>query len=222
MAQKQDEAGEEEYEEIEDESLVLVELTGIMDTEFLRTGSGQCKFVGIDSEQPVLQIDRYIFTGSYEDAVGTCVMFEEGSQEEEDQQTYMCHTAKKLTMTRSFLTSKNDDTDSMSFLREDTPHHRRALKIASSCTLHVKPDKAASKGVATEGRQEPNRTERTSQGTGDVEMVEDVENITETSKQVESHVEDSDDRIGERTQLGGDRATTETGDREKETALSDR
>eukprot|EP00058_Branchiostoma_floridae_P027617 XP_002613108.1 hypothetical protein BRAFLDRAFT_89993 [Branchiostoma floridae] len=201
MAQKQDDAEAEEYEEIEDESLVLVELTGIIDSDFLRTGSGQCKFVGIDSEQPVLQMDRYIFAGEYEDTVGTCVMFEEESLDEEEGDTqlaYMCHTAKKLNMTRSFLTSKNDDTDAMSFLREDNPYHRRALKIASSCTLHVKPDKSASEGTTSDGREVPSSGEKPREGTEDVEMIEDVG--TEKLKHVESHVKDSHDRIGDETQ----------------------
>ncbi|XP_066277072.1 general transcription factor 3C polypeptide 6-like [Branchiostoma lanceolatum] len=216
MAQKQHDTEAEEYEEVEDESLVLVELTGIIDTDFLRTGSGQCKFVGIDSEQPVLQMDRYVFTGEYEDTVGTCVLFEEGSQDEDGdtQLTYMCHTAKKLAMTRSFLTSKNDDTDSMSFLREDNPYHRRAMKLASSCRLHVKPDKSASEGTASEV---PSSSERPREGAEDVEMIEDIEPL--------KRVEDSGNRISEETQpeKDGDIFTTETVDVEKEKEMpSDR
>uniref|UniRef100_G1U056 Transcription factor TFIIIC triple barrel domain-containing protein n=1 Tax=Oryctolagus cuniculus TaxID=9986 RepID=G1U056_RABIT len=59
------------------EQLVLVELSGIMDSDFLSKCENKCKILGIDSERPILQVDRYVFAGEYEDTLGTCVIFEE-------------------------------------------------------------------------------------------------------------------------------------------------
>ncbi|XP_021568527.1 general transcription factor 3C polypeptide 6 isoform X3 [Carlito syrichta] len=69
-------AGEEEEEE-EEEQLVLVELSGIIDSDFLSKCENKCKILGIDTERPILQVDSYVFAGEYEDTLGTCVIFEE-------------------------------------------------------------------------------------------------------------------------------------------------
>ena len=34
---------------------------------------------GIDTDKPLLQIGSYVFSGEYEDALGTCILFEENS-----------------------------------------------------------------------------------------------------------------------------------------------
>ncbi|XP_066104465.1 general transcription factor 3C polypeptide 6 isoform X3 [Saccopteryx bilineata] len=67
--------GEEEVEEAE--QLVLVELSGIIDSDFLSKCENKCKILGIDTERPILQLDNYVFAGEYEDTLGTCVIFEE-------------------------------------------------------------------------------------------------------------------------------------------------
>ncbi|XP_027458353.1 general transcription factor 3C polypeptide 6 isoform X4 [Zalophus californianus] len=72
------EGGEEEEEEEEEaEQLVLVELSGIIDSDFLSKCENKCKILGIDTERPILQVDSYVFAGEYEDTLGTCVIFEE-------------------------------------------------------------------------------------------------------------------------------------------------
>ncbi|XP_036025149.1 general transcription factor 3C polypeptide 6 isoform X5 [Onychomys torridus] len=74
-----EEEEEEEEEEIEEvEQFVLVELSGIIDSDFLSKCENKCKILGIDTERPILQVDSYVFTGEYEDTLGTCVIFEEG------------------------------------------------------------------------------------------------------------------------------------------------
>ncbi|KAG7454798.1 hypothetical protein MATL_G00263500 [Megalops atlanticus] len=100
---------EEEWEE--EEQLVVVELSGIIDSDFLTKCQGKVKIVGIDTEQPIMQVGRYVFAGEYEDVLGTCVVFEEkqGSDarpEASPQLRYRCHTVKKLMMQRTFLTEK--------------------------------------------------------------------------------------------------------------------
>ncbi|XP_040199141.1 general transcription factor 3C polypeptide 6 [Rana temporaria] len=104
---------DEEYEE--EEHLVSVELTGIIDSDILEKCSNKCKILGINTEKPFLQVDKYVFAGEYEDALGTCVIFEEildhGDAESKPKLKYKCHTVKKLNMTRTFLTEKKEGDD---------------------------------------------------------------------------------------------------------------
>ncbi|XP_067915489.1 general transcription factor 3C polypeptide 6 isoform X1 [Heterodontus francisci] len=117
-----------------EEQLVVVELSGIIDPDFLLRCRNECKIVGIDTEQPVMQVDRCVFAGEYEDVLGTCVIFEETSEpaqnvakvelpqslgfvadpEMEDKPSlkYKCHTAKKLLMKRTFLSEKKEGEES--------------------------------------------------------------------------------------------------------------
>ncbi|XP_041059411.1 general transcription factor 3C polypeptide 6 isoform X2 [Carcharodon carcharias] len=64
----------------EEEQLVVVELSGIIDPDFLLKCRNECKIVGIDTEQPIMQVDRCVFAGEYEDVLGTCVIFEETTE----------------------------------------------------------------------------------------------------------------------------------------------
>ncbi|KAM5170027.1 general transcription factor 3C polypeptide 6 [Mantella aurantiaca] len=105
---------EDEYEE--EEHLVSVELTGIIDSDILEKCNNRCKILGINTEKPFLQVDKYVFAGEYEDALGTCVIFEEPLEHGEGDNAkpklkYKCHTVKKLNMTRTFLTEKKDGDD---------------------------------------------------------------------------------------------------------------
>ncbi|KAG8440118.1 hypothetical protein GDO86_006057 [Hymenochirus boettgeri] len=94
------------------EQLVMVEFTGIIDSDILRKCDKKCKILGINTEMPFLQVDKYVFVGEYEDVLGTCVIFEEISNQvdgdRKPQLKYKCHTMKKLNMTRTFLTEKKD------------------------------------------------------------------------------------------------------------------
>ncbi|XP_074846843.1 general transcription factor 3C polypeptide 6 isoform X2 [Carettochelys insculpta] len=106
------ELGGELAEEVE-EQLVMVELSGIIDSDFLEKCENKCKILGIDTERPILQVDRYVFAGEYEDALGSCVVFEENAEQDAEgnqklQLKYKCHTTKKLNMTRTLLTEKKE------------------------------------------------------------------------------------------------------------------
>ncbi|NXP78151.1 TF3C6 factor, partial [Ramphastos sulfuratus] len=96
------------------EQLVMVELSGIIDSDFLEKCENKCKILGIETERPILQVDRYVFAGEYEDALGTCVVFEENTEHvdaegnEKVHLKYKCHTMKKLNMTRTLLTEKKE------------------------------------------------------------------------------------------------------------------
>ncbi|XP_040839826.1 general transcription factor 3C polypeptide 6 [Ochotona curzoniae] len=105
---------QEDAVEEEEEQLVLVELSGIMDSDFLSKCENKCKILGIDTERPILQVDRYVFAGEYEDTLGTCVIFEENVENVDADGSsrtvlkYKCHTMKKLSMTRTLLTEKKE------------------------------------------------------------------------------------------------------------------
>uniref|UniRef100_A0A3Q4HZL7 General transcription factor 3C polypeptide 6-like n=1 Tax=Neolamprologus brichardi TaxID=32507 RepID=A0A3Q4HZL7_NEOBR len=81
----------------------------------------QCSFINllfsfvckdINSDRPMMQVGPYVFAGEYEDALGTCVLFEEtpgkGKLVGGLDLKYLCHTAKKLKMQRIFLTEKKE------------------------------------------------------------------------------------------------------------------
>ncbi|MGH0114666.1 UNVERIFIED_CONTAM: hypothetical protein FKN15_031808 [Acipenser sinensis] len=60
-----------------------------------------------------MQVGRYVFAGEYEDALGTCVIFEENADhdlesEVKPQLKYKCHAVKKLMMNRTFLSEKKE------------------------------------------------------------------------------------------------------------------
>ncbi|CAJ1056769.1 general transcription factor 3C polypeptide 6 [Xyrichtys novacula] len=101
---------DDEWEE--EEQLVLVELSGIINNDFVTKCCGTCKILDIDSEKPMMQVGQYVFAGEYEDALGTCVIFEEGPPKGKAKSgpelKYMCHTAKKLMMQRVFLAEKKE------------------------------------------------------------------------------------------------------------------
>ncbi|KAM6960592.1 general transcription factor 3C polypeptide 6 [Aplochiton taeniatus] len=92
----------------EEEQLVVVELSGIINNDFLSKYQDTCKILDIDSQKPLMQVGRYVFAGQYEDALGTCVLFEEGQENGDGnpELKYKCHTVKKLMMQRTFLTEK--------------------------------------------------------------------------------------------------------------------
>lgn len=97
----------------EEEQLVVVELSGIIDPDFLLKCRNECKIVGIDTEQPIMQVDRCVFAGEYEDVLGTCVIFEETSEPDSEIEDklllqYKYHTVKKLLMKRTFLSEKKE------------------------------------------------------------------------------------------------------------------
>uniref|UniRef100_A0A8C9PGE2 General transcription factor 3C polypeptide 6 n=1 Tax=Spermophilus dauricus TaxID=99837 RepID=A0A8C9PGE2_SPEDA len=114
MAAAEQPTREDREEEEEQEQFVLVELSGIIDSDFLSKCENKCKILGIDTERPIMQLDSYVFAGEYEDTLGTCVIFEENPEHvdaEGNNKTllkYKCHTMKKLSMTRTLLTEKKE------------------------------------------------------------------------------------------------------------------
>ncbi len=124
--------------EWEDETLLLVEMNGIIDRDWMKTVGNKCKIIGMETDHPLLQLDRYTFTGEYTETLGTDIFFEIRERSEHEmasaaaqrdatdsgysgdtntafhseppckydlQQKY--HSAKRLTMTRAFLTPRD-------------------------------------------------------------------------------------------------------------------
>lgn len=119
-----EEVRNETDDEWEEETLAVVELNGL--TEDYNDIVGKLKFIGIESDTPMLQLDQFIFNGQYEDVPGTMLLMEmkekeqtEGivpsisnSQGPDEQLALIGHTYKKLTMTRAFLTERDKKTSS--------------------------------------------------------------------------------------------------------------
>ncbi|KAG8201823.1 hypothetical protein JTE90_027303 [Oedothorax gibbosus] len=103
------EDSDSEYE-IE-ESVVLVELNGIIDANFLLQEQNPTKVLGIDSDKPILQIGHYIFTGEYEHTTGTVVVYQpaDSPKSEEPDFEYVCKTDTKLVMKRIFIKEKSNE-----------------------------------------------------------------------------------------------------------------
>ncbi|CAB4025630.1 Hypothetical predicted protein [Paramuricea clavata] len=97
------------------EQLVAVHLSGIIDMDYLKKcDATNCKVLGIDTDEPAMQIDRMIFNGNYSESIGTNIIFEEQSTELENGEVsknlkYLCHTTKNLDMTRVFLKNTEDN-----------------------------------------------------------------------------------------------------------------
>lgn len=106
--------------ETEEEELVHVELSGIFQDDLRRDPDLVCKFIGLDREEPLVQLGNQIFSGRFEDTVGTSVFFKQGviSDEEaakkdpvfdrssDNKIDYLCKTDTKLVLKRVFLNAK--------------------------------------------------------------------------------------------------------------------
>ncbi|KAL5010951.1 hypothetical protein ScPMuIL_013256 [Solemya velum] len=65
-----------------EEMLVIVELSGIIESDFLTKTTGKCRMLGIETEKPLFELDSMVFQGEYKDTVGTSLLFEETKQSE--------------------------------------------------------------------------------------------------------------------------------------------
>ena len=112
-------------EEIIDEELIHVEINGIFQDLFKSGGQDLAsKFIGLDSEQPIVQIGNQVFAGTFEDTLGTSLFFtvDEKPTDQDDEEIpdlekvfdnspsktvkYVCKSDKKLVLKRVFLTPK--------------------------------------------------------------------------------------------------------------------
>ncbi|XP_014670568.1 PREDICTED: general transcription factor 3C polypeptide 6-like [Priapulus caudatus] len=95
--------------EVDEEAYVLLELSGIIDSDYLKKCEPKCKVLGLDRAKPIVQVGRHVFAGKFEDTVGTAVFFSEeqqGGANTAKQLSYFTHTSKKLCVQRAFLSEK--------------------------------------------------------------------------------------------------------------------
>ncbi|XP_006840049.1 PREDICTED: general transcription factor 3C polypeptide 6 [Chrysochloris asiatica] len=184
----------EEWEE-EEEQLVLVELSGIIDSDFLSKCENNCKILGIDTERPIMQVDNYVFAGEYEDTLGTCVIFEEDVEEHVDAEgnnktvlKYKCHTMKKLSMTRTLLTEKKEGEETIGGVEwlqiNDTDSSSRPNMICSF--LHDNEDEE----VVAPASDKPLELKEQ-----EIQMKENSDLSYEQGKSLHLEIEDSDPLI---------------------------
>ena len=121
--------GGAEEEIVQDQELVHVEINGIF--QDLQTEDGQdlsdiSKFIGLDTEQPIVQIGNQVFAGTFEDTIGTSLFFTLDDKDKDEavlpaaaegkervfdnaptkRVEYVCKADKKLILKRVFLTPK--------------------------------------------------------------------------------------------------------------------
>ncbi|XP_061825344.1 general transcription factor 3C polypeptide 6 isoform X6 [Nerophis lumbriciformis] len=87
---------DDEWEE--EEQLVVVELSGVINNDIMSKPGATCKILDIDSEQPMMQLGQNVFAGQYEGTSGSGPALK-----------YKCHTVKKLMMQRVFLSDKKEN-----------------------------------------------------------------------------------------------------------------
>uniref|UniRef100_T1JHD0 Transcription factor TFIIIC triple barrel domain-containing protein n=1 Tax=Strigamia maritima TaxID=126957 RepID=T1JHD0_STRMM len=111
-----------EKTEIKDEDsedvLVLVELAGIIDSDFSeRIIDKNYKILGIETENPIIQIGHNVFSGEFKDPLGTIAIFQEKPEEStpENKQLELKHlVSKKLRMKRTFINEKSQSSSGVS------------------------------------------------------------------------------------------------------------
>uniref|UniRef100_A0A8C1TYD9 Transcription factor TFIIIC triple barrel domain-containing protein n=1 Tax=Cyprinus carpio TaxID=7962 RepID=A0A8C1TYD9_CYPCA len=79
------------------ETEILV-VSGMISSDLICSRQGACKIVG-----------RYLFAWEYEDAIGTCVIFEEDGAGSNSALKYKCHAMKKLMLQRTFLSERKEE-----------------------------------------------------------------------------------------------------------------
>jgi general transcription factor 3C polypeptide 6 len=112
--------GEDEWE-TDDEQLLQVELSGFFQDDLRKNPDLHTKFVGLDTDEPIVQLGSQVFAGKYAETVGTSVFFKAQDSAEtvevgksdpvfSNKPTvpveYFCKTDRKLQLKRVFLSKK--------------------------------------------------------------------------------------------------------------------
>ena len=130
-----------EYEE--EETMILIELHGVIDSEiFTRDRFEKFAILGIDTEKPILQVENFVFTGEYEDTMGTALILEEDDKKVKKcdpvfckkppkKLNYVCKSNKNLIMKRVFVTQKSDELKTVSKEALDTESENSTSKEIS-------------------------------------------------------------------------------------------
>ena len=110
----------------EEEDVVYLQFSGLMDAQQFKDGCPPVKLLGINEEEPILQIGtNSFFKGKYDNLIGTAVFFEEKkptnkSKSESDfssetsevkRLSYLTKTNKTLNFKRIFLEAKEKSSE---------------------------------------------------------------------------------------------------------------
>ncbi|RNA28975.1 general transcription factor 3C polypeptide 6 isoform X2 [Brachionus plicatilis] len=96
-------------EEIEQESLVLIQFTDLDDAKYCEKFSNQFKSIEITKPNPIIQIGNRLYQGEYQNNIGTYLYFEEKkSQQQKTEHEYFGKSFKKLVLTRLFVEEKQN------------------------------------------------------------------------------------------------------------------
>ncbi len=114
---------EDDAWETDDEQFVHVHVAGVFQQEIAK--QNDVKFVGLDTEEPVVQLGNQAFVGRYEDIVGTALFFAAKDDDENDADArrdpvfeaeenkvdleYVCKTNRRLVLKRVFLKEKKSE-----------------------------------------------------------------------------------------------------------------
>ncbi|ELU18600.1 hypothetical protein CAPTEDRAFT_228780 [Capitella teleta] len=95
------------------ETTIVVELSGIADNDWTKSIGEKCQIVGLDSDEPILQMGRYTFQGGFKDSLCTHAIFEKeevactDNEPSREKFNFFAKTHKVLDMHRVFLSEKN-------------------------------------------------------------------------------------------------------------------
>ena len=110
--------GDSFFFQTDEESLVHVEVSGLLQEDLRLSSSTPVRFIQIESEQPLVQVGNQVFIGEFQDTVGTSLFFSQAENTEgvdpvfgrriNTKVEFLNSTRKKLNLKRVFLKAKQD------------------------------------------------------------------------------------------------------------------
>lgn len=104
--------------ETEEETLLHVEVSGLLQEDLRLSSSTPVRFIQLDSDQPLVQVGNQVFIGEFQDTVGTSLFFSQSENREEvdpvfgrqitTKVEYLNSSRKKLKLKRVFLKGKQE------------------------------------------------------------------------------------------------------------------
>jgi len=103
--------------ETDEEALVHVTIAGTLQEDLTNIKSSEFSFIDINTEKPLVVIGNQVFTGEYQDAVGTSVFLQQSENAQHQDKVFSRQstrtvdfynlTRKKLVLKRVFLNKKS-------------------------------------------------------------------------------------------------------------------
>ncbi|XP_015921072.2 uro-adherence factor A isoform X1 [Parasteatoda tepidariorum] len=208
-----EDGSDSEYEV--EEAVVLVELNGIIDSNFLFQEDIPCKILGIDSENPILQLGQYTFAGEYEDTLGTVVAYEpdESQNEEEKKYKFTAKTDKKLVMKRVFVQEKIEESLQKSVLSSSKISPKKEYPLQEITENSI--DKSKKVKLSMGNRNTPKKIIKEEADSNKVISAVTLPNITTIEEKLEaSSHEESVEPYSNKNQSSTDRQAAKRKERE--------